>query len=194
MLDALLFLLAFINPNANITPNNEIKNNLNFLVLDFKIYINCITYSVSCVKKRLNNSCSRLIILFYSLKQINSRKYVPSKIGVISNTCYYDEVMKECLKKAKIYDLIDNFTFSYSLRIGKPDKQIFETAIERMNINPSQAVMVGNNLKSDINPALDLGMSTIWLNRKNNTAKSNIISDVIPDTEIAHLSELLQYI
>jgi putative hydrolase of the HAD superfamily len=125
--------------------------------------------------------------IYHTLKAIKDKGY---KIGIISNTCYYDEVMKECFKKANIYDLIDNFTFSYSLRISKPHKQIFKTAIETMGIKPSEAVMVGDNLECDIKPALDLGMKTIWLNHKNN----NVNNDIEPDIEISCISELTKYI
>lgn len=125
--------------------------------------------------------------IYDTLKTIKDKGF---KIGVISNTCYYDEVMKECFKKASIYDLIDSFTFSYSLRIGKPNKEIFKTAFETMKITPVEAVMVGDNLESDIKPALDLGMKTIWLNHKNN----RINSEIVPDIEISCVSELLKYI
>lgn len=125
--------------------------------------------------------------IYDTLKTIKDKGF---KIGVISNTCYYDEVMKECFRKASIYDLIDSFTFSYSLRIAKPNKQIFKTALETMKITPVEAVMVGDNLESDIKPALDLGMKTIWLNHKNNS----INSEIVPDIEISCVSELLKYI
>jgi putative hydrolase of the HAD superfamily len=125
--------------------------------------------------------------VYDTLKLIRSKGY---KIGVISNTCYYDEVMKECFKKAKIYDLVDSFTFSYSLRIGKPNKQIFKTAMEVMKISSDKAIMVGDSLESDIKPALALGIKTIWLNYKNSTIKS----DIKPDIEIVSLSELPKYI
>lgn len=149
-----------------------------------------------------SNKCIEAINLFYTeyreqvvfenniydtLKIVKDKGY---KIGVISNTCYYDEVMKECFKRAGIYDLIDNFTFSYSLRIGKPDIQIFKTAIEAMRVPPDKAIMVGDNLKSDIKPALDLGMKTIWLNNKNKEVEKGII----PDIEISCISELTKYI
>jgi len=125
--------------------------------------------------------------IFYTLKGIKGKGY---KIGVISNTCYYDEVMEECFKKAGIYELIDNFTFSYSLRIGKPNIEIFKTAISSMNINPREAIMVGDNLKSDIKPALDLGMKTIWLNTKN----EKISYEIKPYIEINSLAELSKFI
>jgi putative hydrolase of the HAD superfamily len=98
--------------------------------------------------------------------------------------------MKECFKKAKIYDLLDNFTFSYSLRIGKPKLQIFKTAIEAMNISPMESVMVGDNLATDIKPAIELGMKTIWLNNSKKTNNSNII----PNAESSSIAEILKYI
>lgn len=125
--------------------------------------------------------------LYSTLKIIKDKGY---KIGVISNTCYYDEVMKECFKKAGIYDLVDNFTFSYSLRIGKPNLQIFKTALETMNFTPKEAIMVGDNLESDISPALKLGMKTIWLNHKNINLSGNIVPNVI----ISTVSELPNYL
>ncbi len=125
--------------------------------------------------------------LYDTLKEIKAKGY---KIGVISNTCYYDEVMKECFKKAGIYALIDNFTFSYSLKIGKPNIKIFKTAIEAMDVLPQEAIMVGDNLTSDIKPALDLGMKAIWLKQKN----KKINSEIKPHLEIQSVSEILNHI
>ncbi|MCB2309352.1 HAD family hydrolase [Clostridium estertheticum] len=125
--------------------------------------------------------------LYNTLKLIKDKGY---KIGIISNTCYYDEVMKECFKKAKIYDLIDSFTFSYSLKICKPNKQIFINAIELMGITPVEAVMVGDSLECDIKPALDLGMKTIWFNFNNNNSNG----DIVADFKIACIAEVHDYI
>jgi FMN phosphatase YigB (HAD superfamily) len=119
-----------------------------------------------------NNICN-------TLKKVKDKGY---KIGIISNTCYYDEVMKECFKKAGIYDLIDKFTFSYSLRIAKPNIA--------MNVAAAEAAMVGDNLKSDMKPGLDLGMKTIWLNNEN----KKISGEIKPDIEISCISELIKYI
>jgi putative hydrolase of the HAD superfamily len=124
--------------------------------------------------------------VYDTLRRIKNKGY---KIGIISNTCYYDEVMKGCFKKAKIYDLIDNFTFSYSLRIGKPNKKIFKNAMDMMKITADQAIMVGDSLESDIKPAADLGMKTIWLNSNNKMKK-----DGGPDFEISNISQIHKYI
>ncbi len=125
--------------------------------------------------------------LYGTLKAIKDKGY---KIGVKSNTCYYDEVMEECFKKAGIYELIDSFTFSYSLSYGKPHRKIFDEAINKMMILPEEAIMVGDNLNSDIKPAKELGMIGVWLNNSNKTLESSKIADFT----ISKLTELLQII
>ncbi|WP_160689109.1 HAD family hydrolase [Clostridium sp. C2-6-12] len=209
----LIYLTRYLNKfNTNITIN-EVKN------IFFKSWMEGIEDRTTTFKEypiedflnnflaeyniKLNiNECIKAINEFYTeyrenvffedniyntLKAIKDKGY---KIGVISNTCYYDEVMKECFKKAGIYELIDNFTFSYSLRIGKPNIKIFKTAIETMKVFPEEALMIGDNIKSDIKPALDLGMKTIWLNSKNEKVNDKII----PNREITSLGELLKYL
>ena len=125
--------------------------------------------------------------LYSILKEIKSKGY---KIGVISNTCYYDEVILECFKKAKIYDLIDSYTFSYSLRIGKPNERIFVEALNKMKIKPEEAIMVGDNLNSDIKPALKLGMKTVLLDRKSNSSNDEFTAY----SKISSISEVLRII
>lgn len=144
------------------------------------------------------NECIEAINLFYTeyrenvyfenniydtLKKLRSLGY---KIGVISNTCYYDEVMKECFKKAGIFDLIDSFTFSYSLKVGKPHKEIFNQALKKMNVLPNEAIMIGDNLSSDIKPAKEIGMYTILFNKNN----EELSSEIIPNDIITDLSEV----
>lgn len=121
---------------------------------------------------------------------LNKLRALGYKIGVISNTCYYDEVMKECFKKAGISDLIDSFTFSYSLKVGKPDKEIFKHALEKMNVLPNEAIMIGDNLNSDIKPAQEIGMYTILFNKNN----EELSSEIIPNDIITDLSEIPIYL
>lgn len=69
---------------------------------------------------------------------------------------------------------------------GKPDPEIFHYVLEQLNILPEEAVMVGDNLNTDITGANQAGMDSVWLNRfaaKNKTA-------VHPTCEIKSLGEL----
>lgn len=143
------------------------------------------------------NQCIEAINLFYTEYRenlffednlIDTLKYLKNKgyiISIISNTCYYDEVMKECFKKVGIYDLIDDFTFSYSIRLGKPNIEIFNEAIKKVGISPNECIMVGDSLDKDIKPAIDLGMKTIWLN-----LNEEINDSIEPDIEIKSLNDI----
>ena len=118
-----------------------------------------------------------------TLDNIRNKGY---KIGIISNSSLYDEVMINCFKKVELDRYIDTYTFSYYLKIGKPKKEVFEVALNRMNVRPNEAVMVGDNLVSDIKPAQDLGLTGVWFN-KNQISNNKPIK---PDFEIAYLKEL----
>ncbi|CAK7027515.1 HAD family hydrolase [Tissierella carlieri] len=122
--------------------------------------------------------------IHHILENIKQKGY---RIGVISNSRLYDEVMINCFKKVGLAKYIDVFTFSYYLKISKPQKQVFEIALDRMKVNPEDAIMVGDNLKSDIEPAQKLGLTGIWFN-KNLTLND---TDIKPDNEIFKLKELI---
>ena len=47
--------------------------------------------------------------------------------------------------------------------VAKPDKKIFEIALDRSNCEPDKAVMIGDRIDNDIVPANLLGMHTIWI-------------------------------
>ncbi|MGH4122857.1 MAG: HAD family hydrolase [Clostridium sp.] len=149
-----------------------------------------------------HEQCIKAIDIFYSeyrkhifveegvcelLSKIRSKGY---KIGIISNSCRYDEVMINCFKEANIDCFIDNYTFSYYFKICKPRLEIFKKALEKMNISPKEAVMIGDNLNADIKPALTLGMTGIWLNK--NLKENN--TNISPHMEILSLMELNEYI
>ena len=120
-----------------------------------------------------------------TLESIKQKGY---RIGVISNSRLYDEVMINCFKKVGLDKYIDMFTFSYYLKICKPKNQLFEIALDRMKVNPEDAIMVGDNLQSDIEPAQKLGLAGIWFN------KSLTLNDtgIKPDNEISKLKELIE--
>ncbi|GGP07125.1 HAD family hydrolase [Oceanobacillus neutriphilus] len=75
---------------------------------------------------------------------------------------------------------------SGDIGIGKPDREIFDYVLKALNIKAEAAVMVGDNLHTDIIGANRTGIDSIWLNRFDAENKSNIK----PDYEIKSLKEL----
>ncbi|SES14560.1 putative hydrolase of the HAD superfamily [Gracilibacillus ureilyticus] len=72
---------------------------------------------------------------------------------------------------------------------GKPDPSIFEHVLETAKADKDDAIMVGDNLMTDILGANRAGIKSVWINRENKTP-----TDVKPTYEIKHLEELFDII
>mgnify|MGYP001809790408 CR=1 FL=1 len=52
---------------------------------------------------------------------------------------------------------------SYQRGVAKPDPEIYRQALEAGAHNPTQCVMIGDSYDNDMEPAIALGMRTVWL-------------------------------
>ena len=117
-----------------------------------------------------------------------SRTY---KIGVIANQLLGTS---ESLENLGIRKYIDLVIASAEEGVSKPDRRIFEIALERSRCKPENAVMIGDRIDNDIVPAKQLGMKTIWV--KQGFGSLWKITDEIEkaDVEIDNLSDILKYL
>jgi putative hydrolase of the HAD superfamily len=76
--------------------------------------------------------------------------------------------------------------------IRKPNPLIFEIAAKRLQIEPSQAIMVGDTLDADILGAHRSGMRAVWISRRKGKPTDTEIAnpEMHPDAEIHTLKEL----
>lgn len=86
-----------------------------------------------------------------------SRNY---KIGIIANQSYGTS---KRLEQHGILHYIDLVVASAEEGVSKPDKRIFEIALDRSNCKADNALMIGDRIDNDISPANLLGMHTIWI-------------------------------
>ena len=82
------------------------------------------------------------------------------KIGIIANQSLGT---KTRLEQHGILQYIDLVIASAEEGVAKPDKRIFEIALNRSNCKPDEAVMVGDRIDNDIVPAKRMGMHTVWI-------------------------------
>lgn len=82
------------------------------------------------------------------------------KLGVIANQ---SRGCAERLAAHGVLPYIDLVVASAEEGVSKPDKRIFEIALERGRCKPGEAVMVGDRIDNDIVPAKALGMHTVWV-------------------------------
>ena len=66
----------------------------------------------------------------------------------------------------------------------KPQKEIFDYAMEKTKASISESIMIGDNLEADIAGALGIGMDCIFVNH------TAITTEVKPTYTINHLKEL----
>ena len=82
------------------------------------------------------------------------------KIGIIANQSLGT---KTRLEQHGILQYIDLVIASAEEGVAKPDKRIFEIALNRSNCQPGESVMIGDRIDNDIVPAKRMGMHTIWI-------------------------------
>ncbi|MCR5735784.1 MAG: HAD family hydrolase [Lachnospiraceae bacterium] len=98
--------------------------------------------------------------LFDDVKPFFERSKLP--IYVLSNDdlCYLEESMS--LKGLHPAGIIS----SEMARACKPNRAIFEKALEIACVSPDEAVFIGDSVTSDIDPALELGITPIYISRE----------------------------
>ncbi len=79
----------------------------------------------------------------------------------------------------------DHIVISGGYGKGKPDKGIFEHALSLMSLDKDEAIMVGDNLNTDILGANRAGIKSVWINREEKER-----NEVEPTYEIRELSDL----
>ncbi|MFJ7745390.1 HAD family hydrolase [Peribacillus sp. NPDC097295] len=79
----------------------------------------------------------------------------------------------------------DKIVISGAFGRGKPDASIFEHALEIMELDKDEVLMVGDNLMTDILGATRAGIQSVWINRHDKDR-----NEVKPTYEIKDLEEL----
>jgi putative hydrolase of the HAD superfamily len=75
-----------------------------------------------------------------------------------------------CLQREKfeasgLADRFDAVVVSGELRSAKPDPAVYAHALSALGAEPSDAVMVGDSLRNDVDGPIAAGLTGIWLNR-----------------------------
>ena len=110
------------------------------------------------------------------------------KIGMIANG---DSTgARNIVNSTGLQDYFDAIIISEEVGIEKPDKQVFQVALDKLGVEAENAVMVGNRIDADIVGANRIGMKSVWF-RWNDRYEEIIGSEYErPDFIIKSLSEL----
>jgi putative hydrolase of the HAD superfamily len=93
---------------------------------------------------------------------ITAMKYTGAKIGIVANQ---PASSVNSLKSDHLFELIDFLGISALVGLEKPDIKIFELAIKELAVDPAKSIHIGNRIDTDVIPAKELGMKTVWVRR-----------------------------
>jgi putative hydrolase of the HAD superfamily len=71
---------------------------------------------------------------------------------------------------------------------GKPDRRVYELALDRLAVSPAEVWMAGDNLEWDVVQPKKLGIFAIWINPSGDG--NSKLGAVRPDRIVRTLSEL----
>lgn len=106
------------------------------------------------------------------------------RTALISN---WDDRLPELLTGLELEPLLDPIVISYRVGAEKPHARIFETALEEAGVQPSEALMVGDDYQADVDGARALGMGAVFVRRPGRSGGNGVL--VIDD-----LIELLDHL
>jgi len=85
-------------------------------------------------------------------------------LGVVSNTCFSEQVIRFELGKHGLLDHLAVVMVSADYSVRKPNVLLFDTAAARLGIQPKDIWFVGDRLDTDVIGAKNAGMSAVWFN------------------------------
>lgn len=109
------------------------------------------------------------------------------KVGIVTNGI--KEVQHSRIENSTIAKYIDKIIISDEVGVNKPDKRIFEYAMNYFEImDKSEVIMIGDSLGADIKGGQNAGIDTCWVNLRNNVNDTGII----PKYEVNKLEKLFE--
>jgi putative hydrolase of the HAD superfamily len=96
--------------------------------------------------------------LMDTLEYLN-KKY---KLAIITNGLSYMQNKK--IDAVNIREYFEEIIISGDIGIRKPEKEIFLLCCNRLKVEPSEAVYIGDNYEIDVRGASNAGLNAIWIN------------------------------
>ena len=115
--------------------------------------------------------------------------YLQKKYALHLITNGFAEVQWIKLEHSGLKPFFEHIIISEEVGTQKPDKAIFEIAMERAKTNTTECVMIGDNYNTDIVGAKSAGMDQIFFNPKKNRSRRLEVTHEI--NSLLELKEIL---
>ena len=93
-----------------------------------------------------------------TLKELRGRGF---RLALVSNAAYLPRLMKEQLAALGLASYFDAVTFSSEVGVRKPHPAIYRDALDKVQVEPSRALFVGDRVREDVQGPKELGMRAV---------------------------------
>ena len=84
------------------------------------------------------------------------------RTGVISNICYDPSVVAERINRLLPENTFEFIITSSNFMFRKPNKRIFDLALEKAQLQPDKVWYIGDQYECDVKGSLNAGMLPVW--------------------------------
>ena len=115
------------------------------------------------------------------------------KLALVSN--FYGN-LSTVLRDFGLYGYFDKIVESAHVSHRKPDPQIFRMAVDDLELECDECIVIGDSYTNDILPAQSIGCATIWLKGKGWNDKNQLDDNAVDNciAVINHFNELEFYL
>ncbi|HEY5157282.1 MAG TPA: HAD family hydrolase [Anaerolineales bacterium] len=110
------------------------------------------------------------------------------RLGIVSNTSD-DQNVQKLVDRWELRPFFETIITSAGFGIRKPDRRIFQLALNYFGVAPGQIVMVGDTIEADILGANQMGFYSIWITRRAQIPEEGELA-IQPQAVISTLKEI----
>jgi HAD superfamily hydrolase (TIGR01662 family) len=130
-----------------------------------------------------------------TLEELARRGY---RLASITNRGYGGERFWEEVRAFRLDQIFEDIAVSCDIGYLKPHPAIYEHALGKMGVAAEESVMVGDNMRADVEGSKALGMTAVWRRPpldepvEATEDEPEVTGPVQPDYSIRNISELLE--
>lgn len=113
------------------------------------------------------------------------------RVGVLSNTIWSRDYHRGLFARDGVLDLLDADLYSSELTHVKPHPSAFRAICAALDVDPRDAVYVGDRVFEDVHGPQQVGMRAIWIPHSDIPAGQRVEVTAVPDARAHELLDIL---
>ena len=95
------------------------------------------------------------------------------------------------IKRLSIAEWCQVYIISGEVKVSKPDRRIFEIALEKLDVSRKDVLMVGDSITNDYQGALNAGIDFCWVNYQGDSLPYPFLPPKFVIKSVAQLPQMI---